>query len=133
MPLPCSGVVPAAVFLPRAAPASRLPLPHPPPVAPRGLQEVQVLAHLPPHPNVVRYTAAWAEAGPGGGEHVFIQLEKCDVSLDVHCALGERIREGELLEVMRQVGGLSGGRAVLCSMLCCAALCCAALRCAALG
>jgi wee1-like protein kinase len=67
------------------------------------LQEVQVMAHTPPHPNLVRYHAAWAEPGAEGGERLFVQLELCDVALAVHASLGERLRERALLEVLRQV------------------------------
>jgi hypothetical protein len=38
------------------------------------------------------------------GEHLYLQLERCDVSLGIHASLGEQLREGELLEVLRQVG-----------------------------
>ena len=71
-----------------------------------------MLAHVPPHPHVVRYYAAWTEAagGHGGGEHLYAQLELCDVSLGTHAALGEQQREGELVEVLRQVCRGAGGR-----------------------
>lgn len=87
----------------------RLPLPTTTPCLP---QEVQVLAHLPPHPNVVQYYGCWSEGGGAeGGEHLYIQLEKCDVNLGIHASLGEQLREPELLDVLEQVwAGGQGGR-----------------------
>jgi len=61
-----------------------------------------VLAHMPPHPNVVQYYGCWSEPA-GDGEHLYLQLEKCDVNLAIHSTLGEQLREGDLLEVLRQV------------------------------
>ncbi|KAL4424004.1 hypothetical protein ABPG75_001305 [Micractinium tetrahymenae] len=66
------------------------------------IQEAQVLAHLPPHPNVVQYFGCWSEPG-GEGEHLYLQLEKCDVNLGIHASLGEQLREADLLEVLRQM------------------------------
>ena len=69
-----------------------------------------MLAHLPPHPHVVQYFGCWTEAGgtagEGGstGEHLYLQLEKCDVNLGIHASLGEQLKEAELLDVLRQVG-----------------------------
>lgn len=42
-----------------------------------GLQEIHAWARLGCHPNVVRYYSSWFERGSRGGEHAFIQLEKC--------------------------------------------------------
>lgn len=61
-----------------------------------------MLAHLPPHPNVVQYFGCWVEPA-GEGEHLYLQLEKCDVNLGIHASLGEQLREADLLEVLRQV------------------------------
>lgn len=73
-----------------------------------------MLAHLPPHPNVVQYYTCWSEAGAGElGEHLYIQLEKCDVNLGIHASLGEQLKEADLLEVLEQVRpgrGTGGGR-----------------------
>ncbi|EFN52084.1 hypothetical protein CHLNCDRAFT_37008 [Chlorella variabilis] len=66
------------------------------------IQEAQVLAHLPPHPHIVQYFSCWSEPHQGG-EHLYLQLEKCDVSLGIHASLGEQLKEGDLLEVLRQV------------------------------
>ena len=67
-------------------------------------QEAQVLARLPPHPNIVGYYGSWTERGPSGGEFLYHQLEKCEVSLGGLASLGEALREPDLLEVLRQVG-----------------------------
>ncbi|PRW60946.1 Wee1 kinase [Chlorella sorokiniana] len=67
------------------------------------IQEAQVLAHLPPHPNVVQYYCCWSEAAGELGEHLYIQLEKCDVNLGIHASLGEQLREGDLLDVLEQM------------------------------
>lgn len=40
-------------------------------------QEIHAWARLGSHPNVVRYYSSWFEHGSHGGEHAFIQLEKC--------------------------------------------------------
>jgi wee1-like protein kinase len=69
----------------------------------RWLQEAQTLAALPPHAGLVRYFGAWAEPGAEGGERLHTQLERCDVALAVHAALGARLREGDLAEVAAQV------------------------------
>ncbi|KAI3432278.1 hypothetical protein D9Q98_003838 [Chlorella vulgaris] len=68
----------------------------------RFIQEAQVMAHLPPHPNVVQYYSCWTEARQEG-EHLYLQLEKCDVNLAIHSTLGEQLKEGDLLEVLRQM------------------------------
>ncbi len=63
-----------------------------------------MLAHLPPHPNVVQYHTCWSEPAGELGEHLYIQLEKCDVNLGIHASLGEQLREADLLHVLEQVG-----------------------------
>ncbi|GAB4814990.1 hypothetical protein N2152v2_002036 [Parachlorella kessleri] len=67
------------------------------------IQEAQVLARLPPHSNIVGYYGSWTERGPGGGEFLYHQLEKCEVSLGGLASLGEALREPDLLEVLRQM------------------------------
>jgi len=67
------------------------------------LQEVQVLANVPPHPGIVRYFSSWTEAGIDGGERLFMQLELCSATLGLHAAMGERVPEADLIEVVRQV------------------------------
>ena len=37
------------------------------------------------------------------GEHLYIQLECCDISLGSKLTLGESFREGDLLKILRQV------------------------------
>lgn len=62
-----------------------------------------MLASLPPHPHIVQYYTSWTEQG-SHGEFLYHQLEKCDISLGSLVALGEsRLREAEMLEVLRQV------------------------------
>lgn len=75
-----------------------------------------MLAHLPPHPNVVQYFGCWVEPA-GEGEHLYLQLEKCDVNLGIHASLGEQLREAELVEVLRQVGWRPGPTAAPLSIL----------------
>ena len=68
------------------------------------LQEAQVLAHLEPHPSVVRYYGCWTETGIDGGERLFMQLELCDIALGTHVGLGgERMTEGEIVGLTRQI------------------------------
>ena len=68
------------------------------------LQEAQVMAHLPPHPHIVRYFTCWAESGSEGGERVYTQLELCDVTLETHVGLGgHTMNEPRLLEFTRQI------------------------------
>lgn len=67
------------------------------------LQEAQVLGHLEPHPNVIRYYSSWTEPGLEGGERLFMQLELCDVSLETHAGLGDRLREAEIVQLARQI------------------------------
>lgn len=68
------------------------------------LQEVQILAHVPPHPCLVRYHGAWVEPGASGPAlvHAYILLERCEVSLGTHLALSaERLAAAELVVVLR--------------------------------
>jgi wee1-like protein kinase len=67
------------------------------------LQEAQVLGRLEPHPNVVRYYSSWTEPGFEGGERLYTQLELCDVALDTHIELGDRITEAEIVKLARQI------------------------------
>lgn len=68
------------------------------------IQEIQVLAHLPPHPGIVRYYSAWTEPGVDGGERLFTQLELCSAALGAHQALlGEALVERDLVEIARQI------------------------------
>jgi hypothetical protein len=43
----------------------------------RWQQEAQAMAAAGAHPGVARYYSSWAEAGPAGGTHFYIQLERC--------------------------------------------------------
>ncbi len=63
-----------------------------------------MLARLPPHPNIVQYYGSWTERGPNGGEFLYHQLEKCEISLGSLAALRETVREPDMLEVLQQVG-----------------------------
>ena len=65
------------------------------------LQEVQALAVC-CHPNIVRYYSNWMEQ-LHEGEHLFIQMECCDISLGSKLTLGDSFREGDLLKILRQV------------------------------
>lgn len=68
------------------------------------IQEVQVLAHLPPHPGVVRYYSAWTEPGADGGDRLYTQLELCSASLGAHQSfLGEQLPERDIVEIARQI------------------------------
>ena len=68
------------------------------------IQEIQVLAHLPSHPNICHYYTAWTEPGTQGGEMLYMQLEKCDVTLEVHASLiGRAPKEKDLIEILRQM------------------------------
>ena len=67
------------------------------------LLEAQVLSRLPRHDNVVAYYNCWTEPGLEGGERLFMQLELCDVSLETHVGLGERMSEAEIVELARQM------------------------------
>lgn len=44
-------------------------------------QEVHAWSALPVHKSLVRYYGAWQEADQAGGNHVFIQLERCGANL----------------------------------------------------
>ena len=66
-----------------------------------GVQEVQALAVC-CHPHIVRYHSNWMEQH-NKGEHLFIQLECCDISLGSKLTLGDSFREGDLLKILRQV------------------------------
>ena len=60
------------------------------------------------HPHLVRYHTAWIEKdAAAAGDHLYIQLEACDTSLGNLRALKSQAREAELLEILRQVAGLS--------------------------
>lgn len=76
-----------------------------PPRPRQRLQEAQVLAHIPPHPHIVGYYTSWTERAAEGGEYLFHQLEKCDVSVGSLISLREPLREADVLELLRQVGG----------------------------
>jgi serine/threonine protein kinase len=68
------------------------------------LQFMQVLAHVPPHPGIVRCHSAWTESGVDGGERLFTQLELCSGALGAHQALlGEALVEKDLVEIARQI------------------------------
>lgn len=88
------------------------------------LQETQLLANIHPHPHIVQYFSSWIEpqnhhgggmAAAGGmgldtttevaaGDLLFMQLEKCDVTLGTHSSLIGRVpREPELLDILRQI------------------------------
>lgn len=55
------------------------------------------------HPNIVRYYSAWTEQR-AEGQHFYILMEKCDVSLGTkHLLDGQPFREDELLDILRQV------------------------------
>lgn len=89
-----------------------------------------MLARLPPHPHVVQYYGCWTEAagtgaGDGGstGEHLYLQLEKCDVNLGIHASLGEQLKEADLQDVLRQVGSEGTGAACRLWCMCCSARC----------
>lgn len=72
------------------------------------LQEVQILAHVPPHPCVVGYHGAWVEPGPSdpGLVHAYVLLERCEVSLGTHLALSaERLAAADLVAVLRALCG----------------------------
>ena len=66
------------------------------------VQEVQALAAVPPHPHLVQYYSAWREPGDKGGEHLYIQLERCDATLADHAGLGGELREADLLDLLAQ-------------------------------
>ena len=54
------------------------------------------------HPALVRYYSSWTEGG-AEGQHFYILMEKCDVSLGTKMALVQQpFKEAELLEILRQ-------------------------------
>jgi len=62
------------------------------------------LAAVGDHPNIVKYVTAWIEKDAAmDGEHLYIQLEACDTSLGNLRALKDETKEGQLLEILRQV------------------------------
>lgn len=68
------------------------------------LQEVHALAAVGDHPNIVKYVTSWIEKDAAmDGEHLYIQLEACDTSLGNLRALKDETKEGQLLEILRQV------------------------------
>lgn len=69
-----------------------------------SLQEVHAWAAVGDHPNIVKYVTAWIEKDAAmDGEHLYIQLEACDTSLGNLRALKDETKEGQLLEILRQV------------------------------
>lgn len=65
----------------------------------RAIQEVQALAAVGEHANLIRYYSAWVE-----NDHLYIQLELCEQgSLADKLAAGHRFDEEELSLVMQQV------------------------------
>ncbi|DBB07912.1 TPA: hypothetical protein ACH3X3_009300 [Trebouxia sp. C0006] len=68
------------------------------------VQEVHALAAVGDHPNIVKYVTAWIEKDAAmDGEHLYIQLEACDTSLGNLRALKDETKEGQLLEILRQI------------------------------
>ncbi|CAA0825492.1 Wee1-like protein kinase [Striga hermonthica] len=63
----------------------------------KALMEVQALAALGYHENIVSYYTSWFE-----NEQLYIQLELCDSCLSIN-KLPKLLTEGEALEVMHQV------------------------------
>ncbi|KAK2429165.1 Mitosis inhibitor protein kinase wee1 [Trifolium repens] len=64
----------------------------------KALMEVQALASLGSHENIVGYYTSWLE-----NEQLYIQMEICDHTLSVKKDF-EFLAEGELLEALYQVG-----------------------------
>lgn len=86
------------------------------------LQEIQALAAVQTHPNIVQYHDAWFEpdmrnvpavdsslSSSGWGESVFIKLEVCVGVLGAAVKARSPLKEADLLEVLRQVGRRGGG------------------------
>ena len=68
------------------------------------VQEVHALAAVGSHPHLVRYHTAWIEKDAAAdGEFLYIQLEACDTSLGNLRALKNESKEGDLVEILRQV------------------------------
>ena len=66
-------------------------------------QEVQALAAAGAHSGMVQFHGAWLESR-AGGDHMFIQLQMCGLSLGSRLALqGQPLKEAELLDILAQV------------------------------
>ncbi|PSS14665.1 Wee1-like protein kinase [Actinidia chinensis var. chinensis] len=63
----------------------------------KALMEVQALAALGSHENIVGYYSSWFE-----NEKLFIQMELCDHSLSISRAYKSSL-DGEMLEIMHQI------------------------------
>ncbi|KAJ6880037.1 hypothetical protein NC652_033392 [Populus alba x Populus x berolinensis] len=68
----------------------------------KALMEVQALAALGYHENIVGYYSSWFE-----NEQLYIQMELCDGSLSINRS-SESITEGEALQVLLQVNIFHG-------------------------
>lgn len=70
------------------------------------LQEVQALAAVGAHPNIVQYYSAWAEPDMQG-DQLYIQMELCGDSLTTATRLREQQpwREPEVMGLLKQVRG----------------------------
>uniref|UniRef100_A0A383VK33 Protein kinase domain-containing protein n=1 Tax=Tetradesmus obliquus TaxID=3088 RepID=A0A383VK33_TETOB len=68
------------------------------------LQEVQALAAVGAHPNIVQYYSAWAEPDMQG-DHLYIQMELCGDSLAAATKLRDKQpwRETELMGLLKQM------------------------------
>ena len=64
----------------------------------QALLEVQSLAVVGPHPNIVRYFSSWIES-----EQLFIQMELCESTLLSSKDDGDAFTEDEVLSVMREI------------------------------
>ncbi|KAH6796496.1 WEE1-like kinase [Perilla frutescens var. hirtella] len=73
----------------------------------KALMEVQALAALRYHENIVGYYSSWFE-----NEHLYIQLELCNHSLSVN-RLPKLLTEGKALDVMYQVNNGTSFRCAL--------------------
>lgn len=66
-------------------------------------QEVQALAAIGSHPNIIQYYSSWTEPD-ASGHHWYIQLELCQHSLADEFRTGGRpLKEAELTELLKQV------------------------------
>ncbi|OAY61784.1 wee1-like protein kinase isoform X1 [Manihot esculenta] len=63
----------------------------------KALMEVQALAALGHHENIVEYYSSWFE-----NEQIYIQMELCDCSLSIHKS-SKSFTEDEVLEVLHQI------------------------------